>query len=204
MERLGDIGLFTIIGESAVSSGVRRIEALTDEAARQHLVNQQDMLRAAAGELKASPAELTDRIKALQAERKSLERELADTKKKLALGGGSATGPEAKDIGGTKFLGQVLEGVSPKDLRGMADEARQKIGSGVIAFVAVNDGKAGLLVAVTDDLKDSISAVDLVRAGAAAVGGKGGGGRPDMVQAGGPDGDKASDAVAAIEATLAG
>jgi len=203
VERLGDIGLMTIISESAVSAGVRRIEALTGAAAHEYLVGQRMTLQQAAATMKASPDELSDRIKALQSERKSLERDLAEAKKKAALGGGSAAGPEIQEIGGKKFIGQVLDGVSPKDLRGLADEAKNTLGSGVVAFVAVNDGKAGLLVAVTEDLVGDISAVDLVRVGAAAVGGKGGGGRPDMAQAGGPDGNKAADAIAAIEAALA-
>jgi alanyl-tRNA synthetase len=203
-ERLGDIGLMTIVSESAVSSGVRRIEALTGAAAHAHLVKQRQMLQQASQTLKTTPDDLSDRIRALQTERKTLERDLAEAKKKAALGGGTGAGPAIKEIGGTKFLGQVLDGVSPKDLRGLADEAKKTIGSGVVAFVAVNDGKAGLLVAVTEDLVGTISAVDLVRAGTAAVGGKGGGGRPDMAQAGGPDGGKAADAIAAIEAVLAG
>lgn len=203
VNRLGDIALFTIVGESAVSAGVRRIEALTGEAAFEHLSAQQRLLKDAAAQIKAAPAELAERIKALQAERKTLERELSEAKKKAALGGGTS-GPAAKEIGGVKFLGQVLDGVSPKDLRGMADDAKKSLGSGVVAFVAVNDGKAGLLVGVTDDLKDSHSAVDLVRAGAEAVGGKGGGGRPDMAQAGGPNGADAAKAIAAIEAALSG
>ncbi len=203
VSRLGDIALFTIIAESAVSSGVRRIEALTGAAAHGHLVAQQRLLKEAAAQMKSSPSELPSRIASMQQERKVLERELSEAKKKAALGGGSS-GPEAKEIGGVKFLGQVLEGVSPKDLRGLADDAKKTLGSGAVAFVAVNDGKAALLTGVTDDLTDKVSAVDLVRVGAAAVGGKGGGGRPDMAQAGGPDGAKAAEAIAAIEAALAG
>lgn len=204
VERLGDIGLMTIISESAVSAGVRRIEALTSEAAHDYLLGQRAMLQSAAATMKSKPDDLSDRISALQTERKTLERELAEAKKKAALGGGASAGPATKEIAGKKFLGQVLDGVSPKDLRGMADDAKKSLGSGVVAFVAVNDGKAGLLVAVTEDLSGDVSAVELVRAGSAAVGGKGGGGRPDMAQAGGPDGSKASEAIAAIEAALAG
>ncbi|NVJ70591.1 MAG: alanine--tRNA ligase, partial [Alphaproteobacteria bacterium] len=203
VKRLGDIALFTILSEGGVSAGVRRIEALTGAAALDHLNSQQRLLKEAAAQMKASPAELSERIANLQQERKTLERELSEAKKKAALGGG-ASGPTAKDVGGVKFLGQVLDGVSPKDLRGMADDAKKSLGSGAVAFVAVNDGKAALLVGVTDDLTDKISAVDLVRAGAEAVGGKGGGGRPDMAQAGGPDGAKADDAIKAIEAVIAG
>ncbi len=202
VNRLGDIGLFTIISESAVSSGVRRIEALTGAAAHDYLLGQRTMLQEASANLKTKPEELVERISSLQADRKKLEKDLSEAKKKAALGGGSTSGPAVKEIAGIKFLGQVLDGVSPKDLRGMADDAKKTIGSGVVAFVAVNDGKAGLLVAVTEDVKDKANAVDLVRVGTAAVGGKGGGGRPDMAQAGGPDGSKAADAIAAIEAAI--
>lgn len=202
VERLGDIGLMTIVSESAVSSGVRRIEALTGGAAHAHLFEQRATLVQAAATLKTKPEELAARIVALQSERKQLEKSLTEAKKKAALGGGNAAGPAVKDVAGIKYLGQVLDGVSPKELRGMADEAKKSLGSGVVAFVAVNDGKAGLLVAVTDDLVDKISAVDLVRVGTAAVDGKGGGGRPDMAQAGGPSGSKAADAIAAIEGLL--
>lgn len=203
VERLGEIGVFTITSESAVSSGVRRIEALTGAAAHKHLVYQQNLLKAAAAAIKSSPEELPDRVMALQAERKSLEKELAEARKQVAMGGGSSTGAEAKVINGTSFIGQVLDGVSPKDLRGLADETKNKLGSGVVVLVAVNDGKAAVLVGVTEDLVSEISAVDLVRVAAAVVGGKGGGGRPDMAQAGGPGGDKAQDALNAVEAVLA-
>ena len=177
---------------------------MTGEAAIAHLQAQQDLLLDAAQSLKTAPGDLADRIASLVAERKRLEKELADAKKKAAMGGGASSGPAVKDLDGVKFLGQVLEGVSPKDLRGMADEAKKTIGSGVVALIAVNEGKAGLLVARTDDLADRISAVELVRTGASALGGKGGGGRPDMAQAGGPDGANASMALAAIEGALMG
>ncbi len=202
VSRLGDIALFTIVGESAVSSGVRRIEALTGAAAHEHLLNQQKLLKDAAGQMKTNPNELAERIAALQAERKSLEKELSEARKKAALGGGAASGPAVKEIAGIKFIGQVLDGVQARDLRGMADDAKKSLGSGVVSLIAVNDGKAAILVGVTDDLTAKISAVDLVRTGAEALGGKGGGGRPDMAQAGGPDGSKAADAVTAIEAAL--
>ncbi len=204
VKRLGDIALFTILSEGGVSAGVRRIEALTGEAALEHLLGQQRLLKEASAQVKSSPAELPERIASLQADRKTLERELSDAKKKAALGGGGASGPTAKDVGGVKFLGQVLDGVSPKDLRGLADDAKKSLGSGAVAFVAVNDGKAALLVGVTDDLTANLSAVDLVRAGVVALGGKGGGGRPDMAQAGGPDGANAAQALEAIEAAIAG
>ncbi|RJY10208.1 alanine--tRNA ligase [Aurantiacibacter aquimixticola] len=201
----GDIGLFRIIGESAVSSGVRRIEALTGEAAREWVVRREEALKSVAATLKTSPDEVEARVAALVDERKRLERELADAKKQLALGGGtSASGEQAiEDVGGVAFSGQVLEGMNPKELRGLLDGAKARLGSGVAAIVAVNEGKAAVAVGVTDDLKDRFSAVDLVRKGVEAVGGKGGGGRPDMAQGGGPDGDKADDAIAAIRKALA-
>jgi len=200
----GDIGLFRIVSESAVSSGVRRIEALTGEAARQWLVGREDALRNVAGALKTSVDEVQARVAALVEERKQLERELADAKKALALGGGgAASGPADEDVGGVKFSGQVLEGLNPKDLRGLLDEAKQRLGSGVAAICAVNEGKAAFAVAVTEDLTGKLSAVDLVRAGVEALGGKGGGGRPDMAQGGGPDGSKAEEAIGAVKALLA-
>jgi len=205
VHRLGDIGLFTILSESAVASGVRRIEALTSEGARQYLSHQSELAREAAAALKTSPAELPVRVAQLADERRRLERELAEAKKALALAG-PAKGAEGdvKEIGGIKLVARVVEGVSPKDLKGLTDEAKTKLGSGVVAFVAVADGKASIVVGVTDDLTKTVSAVDLVRAGAEALGGKGGGGRPDMAQAGGPDGTKAAAALAAIETKLAG
>ena len=203
VRRLGDIALFKIVGESAVSAGVRRIEALTGEAARRYLLDEEEQLRQAAAALKVAPSELADRVTALAAERRQLERELAEARKQLALGGGQQTGPEPVQVGEVAYLAQRLDGVAPKDLRALADEAKKKMGSGVVALVAVNDGKAALLVGVTEDLVDRYSAVDLVRAGSQAVGGKGGGGRPDMAQAGGPDGDAAEQALKAIEQALA-
>jgi len=204
VHRLGDIGLFTILSESAVASGVRRIEALTSEGARQYLLHQSELAREAAAALKTSPAELPVRVAQLAEERRRLERELTDAKRALALAGPaqSGDGGEVKEVNGIKAVLRVVEGVSPKDLKGLADEAKTKIGSGVVAFVAVADGKASLVVGVTGDLTKTISAVDLVRAGSEALGGKGGGGRPDMAQAGGPDASKAGDALNAIEAKL--
>ncbi len=204
VNRLGDIGLFTIVGESAVASGVRRIEALTGNGALQYLKGQQSQLLQASAAIKTSPADLAERVKALMTERRQFERELAEVKKKLAMGAGSAsTGEEIKDINGIKFIGKILDGVNPKDLRGLADQAKKSMGSGVVALVAVNDGKAAVLVGVTEDLIAKKNAVDLVRVGCAAIGGNGGGGRPDMAQAGGPDGDKANEALSAIEVLLA-
>jgi alanyl-tRNA synthetase len=200
----GDIGLLRIVSESAVSSGVRRIEALTGEAARQWLVGREDALKAVAGSLRTAPEEVEARVAALLDERKRLERELAEAKKALALGGGGgAPATVDEDIGGVKFSGQVLQGMDPKALRGLLDDAKKRLGSGVATIVAVNEGRATVAAGVTEDLTAKISAVDLVRAAVAAVGGQGGGGRPDMAQGGGPDGGKADDALAAVRALLA-
>jgi alanyl-tRNA synthetase len=201
---LGDIQLLKIISESAVSSGVRRIEALTGEAARHWLTERESKLREAAATLKSSPDEVPARIASLVEDRRRLERELADAKKALAMGGGTAkadaAGPE--DVGGYKFLGQVVEGLDPKNLRGEIDAMKQRVGSGVGALVAVNDGRASVAVGVTDDLVSQVSAVDLVKAAVAALGGQGGGGRPDMAQGGGPDGGKANEALTAVKDAL--
>ncbi len=203
VNQTGDIGLFRIISESAVAAGVRRIEALTGEAAGDYSRQQEEYLMAAAALLKTPPAQLPERLSALLSDRKAAEKEITDLRKKIAMGGGtSGGGGDIKTIGNIKFIGRILEGISPRDLRGIADEARAQIGQGVVALIAVNEGKAGVLTAVTDDLKDKINAVDLVRIGAMAVGGKGGGGRPDMAQAGGPDGDKAGQAIKAMEEFL--
>ena len=202
----GDIGLLRIISEGAVSSGVRRIEALTGEAARNWLVEREETVKSIAGVLKTSPDEIETRVAALVGERKMLERELAEAKKALALGGGGGakSGPQDETISGVSFSGQVIEGLNPKDLRGLLDEAKQRMGTGIAAIVAVNDGKAACAVGVTDDLIQQHSAVDLVRAGVEALGGKGGGGRPDMAQGGGPDGSKGEEAIAAIRQALGG
>ena len=200
----GDIALFKIVSESAVSSGVRRIEALTGEAARLWLVERDDKLRQTAAALKTTPEDVPTRIAALVEQSRKLERELAEAKKALALGGGSAAqaaGPEK--VGSIDFMGQVIEGLDPKELRGIVDQNKATLGSGVSAVLAVVDGRASIAVGVTDDLKGQISAVDLVRAGVEALGGKGGGGRPDMAQGGGPDGDKAAAALDAVKAALA-
>ena len=199
----GDIALFKIISESAVSSGIRRIEALTGEAARLWLADRDERLKQAAAALKTAPDDVPARIAALVEQTRKLERELADAKKALALGGGgaaAAAGPE--QVGAVSFLGQVINGLDPKELRGLVDGNKTTLGSGVSAIVAVMDGRATIAVGVTDDLAGAISAVDLVRAGVEALGGKGGGGRPDMAQGGGPEGDKASDAIEAVKAAL--
>ncbi|GAA4008582.1 alanine--tRNA ligase [Sphingomonas humi] len=201
---LGDIALFKIVSESAVSSGVRRIEALTGEAARQWLIDRDNRLRAIAASLKTAPDEAPQRVAALTDQVRKLERELAEAKRQLALGGGSggeASGPE--EVAGLKFIGRVLEGLDPKGLRGEIDAMKQQLGSGVAALIAVNEGRASVAAGVTGDLTGQVSAVDLVKAAVAALGGQGGGGRPDMAQGGGPDGEKAGEALAAIRDALA-
>jgi alanyl-tRNA synthetase len=200
----GDIALFKIIAESAVSSGVRRIEALTGEAARLWLSEREQMLKDVASAFKTNPEDVPARVSALIEERKRLERELADAKKTLAMGSGDpsqATDPE--DVNGVAFSGQVVEGLDPKELRGLVDEAKKRIGVGVAALVAVNDGRASVAVGVTETLTAKLNSVDLVKAAVTALGGQGGGGRPDMAQGGGPDGAKAEDALAAIRSALA-
>jgi alanyl-tRNA synthetase len=200
----GDIGLVRLIGESAVGAGVRRIEALTGDAARAYLAEQDERVKALATTLKVQPADVIGRVEALVEERRKLEKELADAKRKLAMGGGAAGGAEApKVVNGINFIGRVVAGVDAKDLKGMADEAKSGLETVVVLLIAVaDDGKASAVVSVTPDLTDRLSAVDLVRVASAALGGKGGGGRPDMAQAGGPDGAQADAAIAAVEAAL--
>ena len=207
VRRTGDIGLVKMLSESAVASGVRRIEALTGKTALDYLENQDAALQRTAALLKSQPTEVPDRVASLIEERKRLERELTEARKKIAAGGGGGAGQaaaETKDVGGIAFAPRLLDDMPAKDLKGLADEIKAQIKSGVVALVSVNDGKVSLVVGVTADLTATISAVDLVRAGSEAVGGKGGGGRPDMAQAGGPDGANAKAALDAIEQVLAG
>jgi alanyl-tRNA synthetase len=201
---LGDIQLLKIVSESAVSSGVRRIEALTGEAARRWLSEREAKLREAASVLKAAPDEVPQRIAALVEERRRLERELAEAKKALAMGGGATKveGPAPEDINGHKFIGQVVEGFDPKGLRAAVDDMKKRLGSGIGALVAVNDGRASVAVGVTDDLAGQVSAVELVKAAVVTLGGQGGGGRPDMAQGGGPDGSRANEALEAVKDAL--
>jgi alanyl-tRNA synthetase len=208
VRRTGDIGIVSVTGESAVASGVRRIEALTGRGARKQARHTIEIAEKTAAELKTSIADIPARVIALMDERKRLERELTDARKKLAMGGGGSSGAAAgndavRTIGDVKLMARAIEGVELKDLRSLADEGKKQIGSGVIAIVGVGaDGRAGVVVGVTDDLTKRFNAVELVKLGAEALGGKGGGGRPDMAQAGGPDGSKASAALAAIEAAI--
>jgi alanyl-tRNA synthetase len=204
--RTGDIGLLKIVSESAVASGVRRIEALTGDAARAYLAAQDERVREAAELLKVSPDEVITRLAAIIDERRKLERQLADAKRELALGGGGAAAAPAslvQELGKVKLLARTVHGVAPKDLRGLIDEAKKQLGSGIAAIVGVSEeGKAALVVGVTQDLTGTYDAVELARIGAELLGGKGGGGRPDLAQAGGPDGARADEALAAIAARI--
>ncbi len=204
VRRTGDIGLFTIVAESAVAAGVRRIEALTGTGAKAWLSGRDHLLTETASALKVRPEEVPARVAALVDERRKMERELAELRRQVALGGGAkAGGGEVREVAGVAFAARVLEGLPAKDLKPMADELKKQVGSGVVVLIAGNDGKASIVVGVTDDLTGRLSAVDLVRVGAEALGGKGGGGRPDMAQAGGPDASLAAAAVEAIEKALA-
>ena len=200
--RTGDIGSFRIVGETAAAAGVRRIEALTGEAARRHGAALEAALRASAALLKAAPAALPRRIEALLEERKALERGLVEARRRLATGVGGGLPDEARSVAGVNFLARAVEDARPKELRAMVDDLKKTLGSGVYAVASRVDGKAAVTVGVTDDLTARVSAVALARAGAAAVGGKGGGGRPDMAQAGGPDGARLAEALRAIEKAL--
>jgi alanyl-tRNA synthetase len=211
VKRTGDIGLVKIVAEAGSASGVRRIEALTADAARAYLAEQEARLKEAAAALHVRPEDVVVRVKALVEERKQLERQLAEAKKQIALGASPGPGTNAaeaasggiKTVGKVKLIARTVQGLNPKDLRGLIDDGKKQLGSGIVAIVGVTeDGKAGLAVGVTEDLTTTWSAVDLVKAGAEALGGKGGGGRPDMAQAGGPDGAKADAALQAIEARL--
>jgi alanyl-tRNA synthetase len=201
---LGDIQLLKIVSESAVAAGVRRIEALTGEPARRWLTAREERLREAAAALKSSPEEVPARVAALVEERRSLERELAEARKALALGGGGGRAQEQgpEQVGGLGFIGQVIDGLEPKALRGIVDDAKKRVGSGVAVIVATNEGRGTVAVGVTDDLTSRLSAVDLVRKAVELLGGQGGGGRPDMAQGGGPDGAKAVEAIAAVRSAI--
>jgi alanyl-tRNA synthetase len=202
--RTGDIGLVKVIAESGSAAGVRRMEAFAGDAALEYLNQQDKRVHAAAAALKVSPSDMLGRIDALLDERRKMERELSDARKALAMGGGAgANGSEVSEVNGIKFIGRVVKGVAPQDLKALADDGKKSVGSGVVALVAVSDdGKGAVVVGVTDDLTKRFSAVELVKLGSIAMGGKGGGGRPDMAQAGGPDGIKAEDAIAAVRAAL--
>jgi alanyl-tRNA synthetase len=203
VQRTGDIGLIRVIAETAVGAGVRRLEAMTGDAARRHLTDESRTLHAIAGLLKTPVDEAAERLSAMLDERRRLERDLQETRRKLAMGAGGGEDP-VRDVGGIRLMARSVSGIEMRDLKSLADEGKKRLGSGVVAIVGVSDdGKAGIVVGVTDDLVGKFDAVTLVRAGAEKLGGKGGGGRRDMAQAGGPDGAKAEAALAAVEAALA-
>jgi alanyl-tRNA synthetase len=208
VRRTGDIGLISGVTDAGVASGVRRLEALTGTAARKAANHTIQLAKNAAAEMKAPLEEMPQRLGQLIDERKRLERELSDARRKLAMGGGAKAGAEANGVrmvGDIKLMARAVSGIDIKDLKSLADEGKKQLGSGVVALVGVTEeGKAGLVVGVTDDLTARFNAVDLVRKGAEALGGKGGGGRPDMAQAGGPDGSRADAALAAVAAALGG
>ncbi len=197
--RTGDIGLIRIVNEGSVAAGVRRLEAVSGEGARQYLVARDEAVKLMAATLKSSPEEAVQRVQSLLEERKKLERELEQAKKKMALGSDGEQANSVEKIAGVNFVGRVVEGLAPKDLRGIVDQTKKQMGSGIAAIIGITpDGKAGLAVGVTADIVEKFSAVDLVRIGSSALGGKGGGGRADMAQAGGPDGAMAQNAIDAI------
>ncbi|WP_026986501.1 alanine--tRNA ligase [Fodinicurvata fenggangensis] len=200
VSRVGDIGFFKIISEQALAAGVRRIEAMVGDSALKYVEAQEELLGNTASSLRVSPTEVPDRITALLEERRRLEKEVSDLRRKLAAGG--TGGAMTREVNGTRLAARVMEDIPARDLKPMADDLKKQLGSGVTALIATNDGKASLVVGVTDDLTERYSAVDLVRVGAEALGGKGGGGRPDMAQAGGPNAEQADAALAAIEAAL--
>ncbi|WP_114964459.1 alanine--tRNA ligase [Alkalilacustris brevis] len=206
VRRTGEIGAMVIVADQASSAGVRRIEALTGQAAIDWLEAQAEQLHGLMGQLKSPTFEdAQKKLSALQAENRALQNELAQLRRELAMGGGgAASGPESRDLGGVKFLAQVLKGVTGKELPGLIDEAKARLGSGAVLLVADAGGKAAVAAGVTADLTERLSAVDMVRAAAAELGGKGGGGRPDMAQAGGSDPSRADAAIAAVEKLIGG
>ncbi|HEU4516203.1 MAG TPA: alanine--tRNA ligase-related protein, partial [Steroidobacteraceae bacterium] len=202
--RTGDIGLVSVVSEGAVAAGVRRLEAMTGDAARRHLKGQSRRLQDIAGLLKIPVDEAPERLAVVLDERRKLERDLTDARRKLAMGGGASEADEIKNIRGVKYLARVLRDVPAKDLKPLVDEAKKRVGSGVVAFVTVGeDQRASIIVGVTEDQMEANNAVQLVRTGAEVLGGKGGGGRPDMAQAGGPNGAQAEAALKAVEAGIA-
>ncbi|MBL8599250.1 MAG: alanine--tRNA ligase, partial [Devosia sp.] len=205
VNRTGDIGLITVLSDSGVAAGVRRLEALTARGARHHARTNTNLVASAADVLRTTPAEILNRIEALQDNLKKSERALSEAQKKLALGGGGAgaAAPAAETVNGTAFVGRAIEGVAAKDLRGLVDVEKKKLGSGVVALVLKGeDGKGTIAIGVTDDLVGRHSAAELIKHATVALGGQGGGGRPDMAQGGGPDGSKAEAAIAAVRSAL--
>ncbi len=205
-DRTGDIGLLKITNESAVASGVRRIEALTGTQARAYFTNEEQNLRQAADLLKSAPKDVVTRVDSLIQSKKKLERELSELKKKVMMGSSGADDNDSiKEIGDFKVMAKIVRDVAPKDLRSLIDTGKQQVGSGIVAIIGIaEDNRAAIIVGVTKDLVSKFSAVPLVQTGSAILGGKGGGGRPEMAQAGGPDGQKAEEALAAIEKQIIG
>ena len=204
VSRTGDIALFRIVSETGIAAGVRRIEALTGEAARQHLLAQANVARRLAQGFKVQPADVPARVEALTGSVRTLEKQVADLKKQLALGGGAGGSSAPEEIGGVKLIARVLEGVGGKELRGVAEDFRKQVGSGVVALIGVADGKAAVTVAATSDMAGKVNAAELAKAAVLAMGGQGAGGKPDFAQGGAPDGSKAEDGLAAVRAALAG
>jgi alanyl-tRNA synthetase len=202
--RTGDIALFKIVSETGIAAGVRRIEAVTGEAARQHLLAQANVARKLAQGFKVQPADVPARVEALSGSVRALEKQVAYLKKLLALGGGSGGSSAPEEINGVKLIARVLDGVDGKGLRGVAEDFRKQVGSGVVALIGVTDGKAAVTVAVTSDMTGRVNAADLARAAVLAMGGQGAGGKPDFAQGGAPDGSKAEAGLAAVRAALAG
>jgi alanyl-tRNA synthetase len=204
--RTGDVALFKIVSESGIAAGVRRIEALTGEPARRYLLDQAGVAQGLAEQFKVPVADVPSRVETLVAERRKLERDLADARRQLAMGGGGGgAAPAAETVAGVQFDGRVVENVSAKDMRPLVDEARKRLGTaGVVAYAAVNEGKASIAVALTPDLVGRFDAAALARAAVAAMGGQGAGGKPDFAQGGAPDGSRAAEGVAAVKAGLAG
>jgi alanyl-tRNA synthetase len=204
VQRTGDIGLVSVVSEGAVAAGVRRLEAMTGDAARRHLREESRRLHDIAGLLKIPADEASERLAAVLEERRRFERDLGEARRKLAMGGGASDAEPVREVGGVKLMSRAVSGIDMRDLKSLADEGKKRLGSGIVAIVGVaEDGKAGIVVGVTEDLTARFDAVSLVRAGAEKLGGKGGGGRRDMAQAGGPDGAQADAALAAVEAALA-
>jgi len=193
----GEIGLFKIVAETSVASGVRRIEAVTNDGAMQWIKERLDILSVSSQLLKTTPEQLSARLEVLIQERKQADQMIADLRRKLASGGGDSSAVSQK-IGDIDFMGRLLSDTPAKDLKTVADGMMAKTSKGVVVLISVSDGKASIVVAVSKPITDQINAVDLVRIGAEQLGGKGGGGRPDLAQAGGPDGDKAEAAITAI------
>lgn len=202
VSRTGDIGLFKVVSEGGVAAGIRRIEALTGDAARKWLEGQAGVATGLAEKFKVPVSEVAARVEALEGQRKALEKALADAKKALALGGGGGASAGPEDVGGVAFIGRVLDGVGGKDLRGLVEDFKKQVGSGVVALVGTADGKAAVAVSVTADLVGRFNAAELAKAAVIAMGGQGAGGKPDFAQGGAPDDSKAADGVAAVKAAL--